>query len=462
VSLYVFLGPTLSAAEARRELDVICLPPVSQGDVYRVAARGARAIGIVDGYFDRIPAVWHKEILWAMAQGIPVFGSASMGALRAAELAPFGMEGIGKVFEAYRDGALEDDDEVAVVHGPAESCYRAASEAMVNIRATLSAAGDAGIISRRMRAALEALAKDLFYPERSYPYLLKLAAERGLPQEELETLRRWLPQGRVDQKRADALAMLRVMRARLKSNAGPKSPPVALEHTVYWDRALRSAGVLVTDKNGAGTVASRALLEELRLDPRAWALAAREVLLHELMLRQAAQLGLRATPQEIERAAKEFRRERGLRSAKKFRQWLEKHQLTRERFEGLMGERALLRRLRPRLKQQAEQRLLDHLRLAGTYQRLLRRARHKARVLQVFGPQGPRFAEVGVTAEGLLDRYLESLSRPTQDSLEEHAAAVSFILGDSDALAQALLREHCYRRLSRRRRTSKGVKQRRS
>jgi hypothetical protein len=40
-----------------------------------------------------------------------------MGALRAAELHTFGMVGVGRVFEGYRDGVYEDDDEVAVVHG---------------------------------------------------------------------------------------------------------------------------------------------------------------------------------------------------------------------------------------------------------------------------------------------------------------------------------------------------------
>src|SRR6185295_18286818 len=118
------------------ELAAIYLPPVSQGDVYRLARLGPRAIGIIDGYFDRVPAVWHKEILWALARGIHVFGSASMGALRAAELAAFGMLGVGEIFEAFRDGVLDDDAEVAVAHGQAESGYRATSEAMVNVRAT--------------------------------------------------------------------------------------------------------------------------------------------------------------------------------------------------------------------------------------------------------------------------------------------------------------------------------------
>src|SRR5688572_32760283 len=53
--------------------------------------------------------------------GVRVFGAASMGALRAAELQPFGMIGVGQVFQAYRRGHLTDDDEVAVAHGPARS-----------------------------------------------------------------------------------------------------------------------------------------------------------------------------------------------------------------------------------------------------------------------------------------------------------------------------------------------------
>ena len=48
-----------------------------------------------------------------MAAGTQVFGAASMGALRAAELAPFGMIGVGAIFAAYRDGRLTGDDEVA-------------------------------------------------------------------------------------------------------------------------------------------------------------------------------------------------------------------------------------------------------------------------------------------------------------------------------------------------------------
>jgi hypothetical protein len=167
VTVVVFVGPTLEPGDLAAAGDFACLPPVSQGDVFRAVQRRPRAIGIIDGYFSGAPSVWHKEILWAISAGVPVFGSASMGALRAAELHAFGMRGVGKIFEAFRDGALEDDDEVAVVHSPAELGHLAASEPMVNIRETLALAEAQDVLAPGSRRALESFAKSLYFGERA-------------------------------------------------------------------------------------------------------------------------------------------------------------------------------------------------------------------------------------------------------------------------------------------------------
>jgi hypothetical protein len=241
VKIFVFTGPTLAAEDAQRELEATYLPPAAQGDVYRAALSGPRAIGIIDGYFERVPSVWHKEILWAMSRGIHVFGSASMGALRAAELSAFGMEGVGAVYEAFQRGELTDDDEVAVTHGPAENGYRAHSEAMVNIRATLRRALSEGVIRAATRDGLERIGKGLFYADRAYPAILELAAQQALPKDELAALRAWLPRGRVNQKRADALSMVRAMRERLASDPGPKQVQFSFEHTDAWEAFRREA-----------------------------------------------------------------------------------------------------------------------------------------------------------------------------------------------------------------------------
>jgi len=211
--------------------------------VIRIAERKPAAIAIVDGYFECVPAVWHKEILFAIRQGIAVFGASSMGALRAAELHPFGMIGVGAIFEAYRDGRLEDDDEVAVVHGPAELGFPMLSEAMVNIRRTLADAEAEGVLPPAVAQTLEGLAKELPYRERGYGRVLRLAGELGVDAQALARFRTWLPTGRVDQKREDAKLMLRTVRRWIGQDTVLPEPRFHFEHTALFDRAVREAAL---------------------------------------------------------------------------------------------------------------------------------------------------------------------------------------------------------------------------
>jgi hypothetical protein len=241
MDVVVFSGPSLAPADARAVLDAVYLPPAAQGDLYRAVQRyQPQAVGLIDGLFEQVAAVWHKEILWAMDQGVHVFGAASMGALRAAELAAFGMEGVGAIFAAYHSGALEDDDEVAVIHAPAEHGYRALSTALVDLRPTLSAAAGAGVIAPETGARLIALAKARYYPERSYTQLLRDARADGAPADELAALAAWLPQGKIEQKLADALALLHVVGARLATGLQPKQVRYYFERSAYWERFVQA------------------------------------------------------------------------------------------------------------------------------------------------------------------------------------------------------------------------------
>jgi hypothetical protein len=238
MDVILFTGPSLPPDLACEMFKARCLPPVSQGDVYRASLEKPDVIGIVDGYFRSVPSVWHKEILWALSQGIVVYGSASMGALRAAELAPFGVIGVGWVYEAFRDGLLTDDDEVAVEHGPAELGYACTSEAMVNIRRTLAAAESTGIISHCSRLALEAHAKALYYPLRSYSRILS-SPPRNVHQKEITALSDWLPNGKINQKRADALSMLEEIKNLSFLPAASNSVRFIFEHTDMWDQVIQ-------------------------------------------------------------------------------------------------------------------------------------------------------------------------------------------------------------------------------
>ena len=206
----VFLGPTLDIEASTTLLDAEFRPPAKRGDVVLAVRDGASRIGLIDGCFCEVPAVAHKEIMWALDRGVQVWGAASLGALRAAELADYGMIGVGRIFEDYRAGILTDDDEVAIQHGPKELHYVATSEAMVNIRATVSAARHARILQGSAQAVL-AHAKARHYPERVWPDILRDALLAGADCHEIERFAAWLPTGIVDLKRWDAVLLLERM-----------------------------------------------------------------------------------------------------------------------------------------------------------------------------------------------------------------------------------------------------------
>lgn len=245
--IVVFLGPSLPAAEARRLLpEAMILPPARQGDIYRaVRDYRPRRIGLVDGTFVSVPAVWHREILWAMAEaGVRVYGAASMGALRAAELDVYGMVGIGKIYDSYRlsryapfAGPFEDDDEVAMVHGPPEMTSVPASFAMVDVRETLAIAQAAGLIGSAVRDRLAAALKRICFPDRTVGRLAEAAA--ALPEAEGAALAAWLRAGNAaSQKRCDAAALLQ----RLGNGEELAFPPAfVFERVQVWERFRAAA-----------------------------------------------------------------------------------------------------------------------------------------------------------------------------------------------------------------------------
>ena len=210
-NIVVFLGPTLRRGEAAAILAATYLPPAEQGSVIR-ACRADRpsALVLIDGVFGSVPAVRHKEILWACANGIPVFGASSIGAIRAAELAMVGMRGYGLIYRWYALTPLADDDEVAVAMTPPQLGAEALSEALVSMRLTLRRACREKVLSDDQRRALEVIARATNFVDRSYGQLIE-QARRTLPAQwadAIERFERWLPGNAIDQKREDAVGLL--------------------------------------------------------------------------------------------------------------------------------------------------------------------------------------------------------------------------------------------------------------
>jgi hypothetical protein len=204
----VFLGPSLDLATAQSILPANYYPPVRMGDIYRLLTTGVHLIVIIDGVFHASAPVWPREILAALQAGITVIGASSMGALRAVELAPYGMIGYGTVFQWYAQGRIAGDDEVALLHARADQGYCGVSEALVNMRYNLERACQAGILSCDACADLLAWLKGLFYGHRTYDALLASPPFARLPQAMQQALRTFLLTHCEDLKRQDAVQTL--------------------------------------------------------------------------------------------------------------------------------------------------------------------------------------------------------------------------------------------------------------
>jgi len=206
----VFLGPSLDVNEAATHLEARYLPPIRRGDLPRVIADGARAIGIIDGEFGQSLAVSVMEIRAALEHGVHIWGAGSMGALRAAECQSIGMVGVGWIFRQYLDGCFRADDEVALLFDPRSR--RASTIPLVNVRWAVQIAADEGMIRRASETPLVDCARGVRFTDRTHESLLEAAS--GSPfDEEMRTLvelMRYHPL-RTDRKRLDALLLLQTM-----------------------------------------------------------------------------------------------------------------------------------------------------------------------------------------------------------------------------------------------------------
>ena len=209
----IFVGPSLAGSRLPLPDGIELRPPARRGDLLRAVSERPTAIGLIDGLFETVPSVWHKEILQAMAEGVPVYGAASLGALRAAELAGLGMIGIGAIHAAYREGRIERDDAVMVSHAPAELGHRPLTLALVDAEAAI----DRATMAAEDRAVLLRLARRCNFRDRTWRTLLD-AFERMTGR----------PAPAIDQdhslKRNDAEALVRALAGPIEAVNVPPPP----------------------------------------------------------------------------------------------------------------------------------------------------------------------------------------------------------------------------------------------
>ncbi len=227
----VFIGPTLGDLAVPDGVDI--LPPAICGDLSRLLSDPPSAVGLVDGCFVTAPSVWHREILALLAAGIPVVGAASLGALRAAELAAFGMIGVGRIFAAYRDGTVTRDDAVMLIHAPQALAWRPLTTALVDAEEVLNRV----VLNADDRRILQRIVRTTPYDTRTWRHCLdRFTARTNRPAPiDVKTL-----DAQPSLKQQDAMLLLQLLRdgPPLPKNAVP--PPLT-SHYAHLLSSISSA-----------------------------------------------------------------------------------------------------------------------------------------------------------------------------------------------------------------------------
>lgn len=239
--IHVFVGPTLPASEpVLSSPGLRVLPPARHGDLFDTAAiTEGDTVVLIDGVYHQAPALRHKEILAAMGRGVGMIGAASIGALRAAELRPFGMHGVGTIYTAYVQGEIEGDDEVAVGQAP-DGDWDALTWPVVTIRHILQLAVRTGGLSAERAERLLAGLRAVYYPQRTTAAVRAVCHRLGEG-----AFAEWLAEQRKadehfgDIKRADALAAVRAALEGGLPQTGARPAPSTWQTTYFrrWSNA---------------------------------------------------------------------------------------------------------------------------------------------------------------------------------------------------------------------------------
>ena len=420
-----YLGPSLPLAKARAILpEAIYLPPAKQGDIVsHVVNYNPTRILLIDAEFRQNLSPWHKELVYALQYpGVKaIYGAASMGALRAAELDYLGMIGIGKIYHWYRDGVTEDDSEVALSYatreGPDGPFYYPQSVPLADLRAGVEHYQKEFVddpIAELSRNFLEAMG-DVFYMERTMERCEKTWAEM-CPD---------IPMPLIEQKTIDArTALTDYMMYETEPQQKPAPEHLSRFFTALYerDRKIVINGTEIPQQHLDAYV----LLHNPEYERICWDSANQE-----LALMLCDNLNVHVSIAEVEQENIRFQQRSGIETLADFTNYLSANGWSRHEYDRLMIQNARIRKLQhantvSKMYRRNTQQIVDYLRTHQAFDYWARLAVEAEKQIKSSGVDDWLGVNLEIPASILLEQHMEQEGLELKAPLEEYLLETGF------------------------------------
>jgi hypothetical protein len=419
--IIAYLGPSFPLHRAVELCpNVIFRPPACQGDILSDAVEiQPDRILLIDGEFLQNLSVWHKELIFCMSKEIKVYGAASMGALRSADLWRLGMVGTGQIFEWYKNGVTEDDSEVALLyHLDAKGLYHSTTVPLVDIRATITHYAETLAISVDHQQAMLAAARVIHFSTRTNSRLLQ--AWTPILNKHAAT---FLANNIVNQKYFDAEYLLTNYRT-LKPAPESLEPAQGALSKFFWaqydrDRRVTISGVRVAQQHIEAHVA----LGSVDQHQIFW--DAKNFYLTHIL---AEKLGIQVTEAEVQEEQHRFVARHGIADIE---EWCRENNLTQGEAVLIAIRMAMVRRLHHWLIStlvplESTKITLDYLKMHNAYSYWAKECAQQEAKLQALGVDDTLSIKAGELIDAQLAAHMQKSGQTLEGHIEDFVTETGF------------------------------------
>jgi len=213
---FIFAGPSIALINNEILKYFEIRPPIQRNQLENLLNEYSepQRVVIIDGIYGSNLTNTPRECRWLLQEGWELIGCSSLGALRASELWPVGMIGVGEVYNLFRLNILKSDADVAVAY---DQNNNELTISMVLIRKVIAILLEKNILTQSIGRKLLKAAQLITWYERGTDIVIEEWANL-LNRSELHLVEKLLMDEKINPKKTDALQIINMLTSRFWTN----------------------------------------------------------------------------------------------------------------------------------------------------------------------------------------------------------------------------------------------------